>query len=246
MRRGLLHWRILLMYSPQSADGIGRMANLTEDDRSKSNAAAGLAEVADDAGRDLAKVERLMGRQHLALYGFVAIFVAVLASAIAYLAGRQPANPVAAVVLTKPVTVISSATVVRESPKAVAVAPAALVSKVVQEAPPARVAPQAPTPAILDDVLPNRMYLQVGSLEKNVAELLTQGLRIKGIPATIAPGVNTTVARIIVGPFQTSSEMAVVQKQVTELGFTPFPRQFQPSELRPASQNTSAVTPVKP
>jgi hypothetical protein len=47
-----------------------------------------------------------------------------------------------------------------------------------------------------------------------------------------------------VGPFDTAAEMGVVQKQLTELGFTPFPRQFLASELRPVAQNAAAVAPA--
>lgn len=255
------------MYLPQSAD-FSCMAILTDDDPSKSTqapldtsaAAEEAAAIAEDAAKDLEKVEKLMGRQHMALYGFIGVFLAVLASAIAYLAGRQGPNP-AASIPTKPVTVISSAAPV----------PAPAPAPVLPKAPPAAAAPvtpttaaavvpvpvvsqpskpvpvvPAPTPAAgaLADVLPNRLYLQVGSLDKNVAELLTQGLRTKGVPATVAPGVNDVVARIIVGPFDTASEMGVVQKQLTEMGFSPFPRQFQPGELRPSAQNAAAVVPV--
>ena len=248
------------------------MAILTEDeDPSKSPqapletsaAAEEAAAIAEDAAKDLEKVEKLMGRQHMALYGFIGVFLAVLASAIAYLAGRQGPNPVAAVP-TKPVTVISSAAPAAAvvAPKPVATVPAPLATTPVASAPaptaPAPAPVKAPEPVVaakplvpatpatgaLADVLPNRMYLQVGSLDKHVAELLTQGLRTKGVPATVAPGVNDTVARIIVGPFDTAAEMSVVQKQLSELGFTPFPRQFQASELRPAAQNAAAVTPI--
>lgn len=235
------------------------MAILTEDeDPSKSQkafvdtsaAAEEASAIAEDAAKDLEKVEKLMGRQHIALYAFIGVFLAVLASAIAYLASRQGPNP-AALIPAKPVTVISSAAPAPVQaakpvvpPVVTAPTPTAAAAKPVELAVAKPLVSPTPASAALADVLPNRMYLQVGSLDKNVAELLTQGLRTKGVPATVAPGVNDTVARIIVGPFDTSVEMGVVQKQLSELGFTPFPRQFQPSELRPAAQNAAALTPI--
>jgi hypothetical protein len=231
------------------------MANPTEEDPlfSNSTAAEAASAIAEDAVKDLEKVEKLMGRQHIALYGFIAIFLAVFASAIAYLAGRQgpstsaPAKQQVAVQLppARPVTVISPASAPAPAPLPVVEKRAAARVEAPAPVPAAAPAP-LPTPAVLEEVLPNRMYLQVGSLDKNVAELLTQGLRIKGVPATVAPGVNAQVSRIIVGPFQTSTEMGVVQKQLSDLGFTPFPRQFQPAELRPALQTNAAAAPPKP
>jgi hypothetical protein len=255
------------------------MAILTDEDPSKSNqpsaetgaaAAEVAASIAEDAARDLEKVEKMMGRQHMALYAFIGVFLAVLASAIAYLAGRQGPNPVASIP-AKPVTVISpaapptpltaAAAPQAASPVVTIPAPVAVVTQPPPVAPPPPVAskPAAPVqaaapppatvtaaPPALADVLANRMYLQVGSLDKNVAELLTQGLRIKGVPATIAPGINNTVARIIVGPFNTATEMGLVEKQLNGMGFQPFPRQFQPSELRPpAAENAAAITPAQ-
>ncbi len=249
------------------------MASLTEnEDPLKSRQASvdigaaadeAAAAIAEDAAKDLARVEQLMGRQHLALYAFIGVFVAVLASAIAYLASRQGPNPVTEIP-AKPVMVISSAApasvraakpvdpvaapltvpvTVAAAPVVPAAPPPATV-KPVEQVVAKPLIPANPATAALADVLPNRMYLQVGSLDKNVAELLTQGLRTKGVPATVAPGVNDMVARIIVGPFDTATEMGVVQKQLSELGFTPFPRQFQASELRPVAQNAAALTPV--
>lgn len=254
------------------------MAILTDEDPSKSNqdasaetsaAAETAASIAEDASRDLERVEKLMGRQHIALYAFIGVFLAVLVSAMAYLAGRQGPNPVTSIP-AKPVTVISSAVpatvpapdpvrapVVAKATATVAEAPVSAPAPVAAPAPkpvlpPAAAAlaaaPLTPAagPAVFADVLANRMYLQVGSLDKKVAGLITQGLRIRGVSATLAPGVSETLARIIVGPFDTTAEMGVVQKQLTELGFQPFPRQFQRSELIPAAQNASAMTPAVP
>jgi hypothetical protein len=256
------------MFLPQFADPSGMSMPMEDEDplRVADPAPGEDPSAVAESALDKADKERTMGRQHLVLYAFIGVFVAVLGSAMVYLAGRQgAAQPAQAIALpSKPATAgVAAVTPPVEVPK-----PAAVADPPPQEplpasasAPPAQALPEAPkpavpatapalipTPAVLEEVLPNRMYLQVGSLDKNVAEILTQGLRIKGIPATIAPGVTPLLSRIIVGPFQTNTEMGVVQKQLSELGFTPFPRQFQPSELHPPpAQNASAgVPPAKP
>jgi hypothetical protein len=181
--------------------------------------------------------------RQIALRAFVGMFILVVGSATFYLAARRSdvqaaaANaPKAAVVPDpSPITVPASTDPV---PAAVTTAPA-------QTTPPAK--PQtvmAGTADLLDQPLPNRMYLQVGSLEKGVAEVLAQGLRIKGVPATVAPGVSPVVSRIIVGPFATSDEMGVVNKHLSELGFKPFPRRFEPQELRRLLDETAATPPT--
>jgi hypothetical protein len=195
---------------------------------------------ADDIEIPAARPNTTLKPKQIALRAFVGMFVLVVGSATIYLTSRHSDAKAAA---AKAAAAAKTTT---------AVVPAA-------STPPATAAPtatqpqSASTPAtleLLDQPLPNRMYLQVGSLEKGVAEILAQGLRIKGVPATVAPGVSPVVSRIIVGPFTTSAEMAVVNKHLSELGFKPFPRRFESQELRRLLHETAAaplaVTPQQP
>jgi cell division septation protein DedD len=197
--------------------------------------------------------ETLKLRQ-IALRAFVGMFILVVASATVYLASRRSdvqnaaakaANEkkaIAPVQQSQPV----QPTPADPAPSVAGTVPSISSSAEVAAKPQTSSPPTAqPTAKLLDQPLPNRMYLQVGSLEKGVAEVLAQGLRIKGVPATVAPGVSPIVSRIIVGPFATSDEMGVVNKHLSELGFKPFPRRFEPQELRRLLDETAA-TPTIP
>jgi cell division protein FtsN len=94
----------------------------------------------------------------------------------------------------------------------------------------------------------NRPYLQIGSIDKGVAEVLAQGLRIRGLRATVAPGVTPKVYRIIVGPFESVPDMKTAEKVLAGMGFQSFPRQFGADELRRLMQEASATAsaPVSP
>ena len=146
----------------------------------------------------------------------------------------KPANPLPAPVPASPPPVATP------TPKPPVVSP-----------PPASTEPVAPV------VLPgpewekpqaNRTYLQIGSIEKGVAEVLAEGLRIRGLRATVAPGVTPKVYRIIVGPFESVPEMKGVEKLLASMGFQTFPRQFGADELRRLMQEASATAsaPVSP
>jgi hypothetical protein len=83
-------------------------------------------------------------------------------------------------------------------------------------------------------------------LDKGVAEVLTQGLRIRGLQATIAPGITPVVSRIIVGPLATAAEMEIANKHLTGLGFKPFPRRFSTEELRKLLAEAAASAQASP
>ena len=169
-----------------------------------------------------AEPENSEERKKTALYTFGIVTVAVLGLGIAYIVSR----PVSTVAAAPPV-----ATAVAPRPQQPVAAPVPPPA-VKQDPPPPGIPASLGGPAVPTDVLPNRTYLQVGSVDKGIAELLTQGLRLKGIPATLAPGVTPIVRRVIVGPLETKAEMDLVRKQVEEMGFKPFPRRFSPEELR--------------
>ncbi len=209
--------------------------------------------------------------KQIALYAFVALFLAVVGSSVAYLASRRsavpaPAPPPVATVapaapLPAPVAELKDAKDGKDVKPAPpqqpqqaggANASAKPVAAQLQEPPPPTVPqPQQSAAAAslssnkLEQPVANRFYLQVGSLEKGVAEVLTQGLRARGIQATVAPGVSSVVSRIIVGPFENSSDMNAANRILTDLGFKPFPRRFDPQELRKLlGESASSISPV--
>jgi hypothetical protein len=193
-------------------------------------------------------------QKQVALYAFLAFFVAVIGCSIWYMVSRRASNPPPPkeVVAAQPIPAA-----VVEAPKPAVAAPAvAEPAKVAVTAPPAPQPPAplppraTPLPQGFEQPEANRAYLQVGSLERGVAEVIAQGLRIRGIQTTIAPGVTPIVSRIIVGPFESSAEMEAVNKHLNGLGFRPFPRRFGSEELRKllaeGAQSTSTAASSSP
>lgn len=187
------------------------------------------------------------GSKQFALVAFIAIFVAILGSAVLYLTSRRGsvAEP-----SPSPPPVQTAKQQVQQPPVAVPPKPEEPkppVAPVVASTPP-------PSPAAAPVVEPlklpepavpqaGRWYLQVGSLEKGVADIMSQGLRIKGIPAMVAPGITPLVSRIIAGPFDQPAQMAATDKQLREMGFQPFPRKFDAAELREPPPQTAVQQP---
>lgn len=169
--------------------------------------------------------------KRMALLAFVAVFGLVFVGSLAYLVLRR---------VNSPAPEVAAAPVPLPAPIPAPPAPKIEPPKVVDH--PLAAQPQAPAP--LAEPLANRSYLQVGSLEKGVAEVLTQGLRIKGMSATMAPGVTPLVSRIIVGPFQTQAEIDSATKHLNELGFKPFPRRFDEKELKKLFEEAAAAAAV--
>jgi len=202
-------------------------------------------------------------QKQVALYAFLAFFVAVIGCSVWYMVSRRASTPPPPsapkeVVAAQPVPAVveppKTAAVTPASPapaKTEPVAPAAVASTTAPPPPPAPLPPRAtPLPQGFEQPEPNRAYLQVGSLERGVAEVIAQGLRTRGIQTTIAPGVTPIVSRIIVGPFESSADMEAVNKHLNGLGFRPFPRRFGTEELRKllaeGAQTTSTETASSP
>jgi hypothetical protein len=211
--------------------------------------------------------------KRMALYAFLGVFLAVMVSSVGYLVYRRSATT--AVPPKQIAAVVPPQAPVQKSPEPVPVPPPAVAAPgpevkpaAVSPVPPPVVAPTpkpaavaATPPASLEPVAPvvlpgpewerpqaNRTYLQIGSIDKGVAEVLAQGLRIRGLRATVVPGVTPKVYRIIVGPFESVPDTKNAEKVLSGMGFQSFPRQFGADELRRLMQEASATAsaPVSP
>ena len=156
--------------------------------------------------------EFVMGPRQMANLAFVAILLLGIMSAVAYFAGRK--NTEAPKVTERVI-------------ERVLAAPAPSV--------PAVAAPKPVPQAKVEVTAPilNRLYLQAGSVDVGVAEVIVEGLRLRGVPAIVGIGVNGKVARILAGPFNSDEEQRAVQKKLEDLNFHPFPRVFSARDLEP-------------
>jgi cell division septation protein DedD len=257
------------MYSPEIAD---RWVGMTSIFRSRNAKPETVDEELDPAPAP--EVRKTEHSKRMALFAFLGVFLAVMVSSVGYLAYRRssPAVPPKQIASLSPAQ-MTAPPLVQKSPDPVPAPPSVAVAEAAAKpvnpppASPPVVAPTpkpavvAPPPASAEPVAPvvlpgpewerpqaNRTYLQIGSIEKGVAEVLAQGLRIRGLRATVAPGVTPKVYRIIVGPFESVPEMKGVEKMLAGMGFQTFPRQFSADELRRLMQEASATAsaPVSP
>lgn len=252
------------MYSPEIAD---RWVGMTSIFRSRNAKPETVDEELDPAPAP--EVRKTEHSKRLALYAFLGVFLAVMVSSVGYLVYRRSSNvapPRETVAVQVPAPVQKTPDPVPVIPPVATPEPTAKSATPPPAAPPAvtptpKPAVVAPPPASTELVAPvvlpgpewerpqaNRTYLQIGSIEKGVAEVLAQGLRIRGLRATVAPGVTPKVYRIIVGPFESVPEMKGVEKMLAGMGFQTFPRQFSADELRRLMQEASATAsaPVSP
>jgi hypothetical protein len=178
--------------------------------------------------------EFVMGPRQLASLAFVAIFVLGVMSAVAYFAGRKN---------TAPPPQITERVIER-----VVAAPAVSVPPpVVAETKTVAVPAPLPDPKTKAEVVApqlNQFYLQLGSVEVGVAEIMVEGLRQRGMQSIVGLGVNNKVARILVGPFNTPAEQQAAQKRVEDMGFHPFPRMFTPKDLEQQQMTPPPAAPA--
>ncbi len=96
-----------------------------------------------------------------------------------------------------------------------------------QEAMP-KLPPLPPWPAHpghpINTPLPGAYYLQVGALDRTVAEIFVEVLSQKGFSSIIAPGPDAKTFRVLVGPLEAGSELRLTKVNLAEEGFFSFIR----------------------
>lgn len=145
----------------------------------------------------------------------------------------------------QPVSVAVAQTQPAAVPAAVA-APLASPPPVVLPAPApapiqvASVKTPAPKPFAVETSPPiiGKWYLQLGSLDKGVAEVIVQGLRARGMNAVWGPGITDRLGRVLVGPYDSLAEAELTRKQVQDLGFRPFAKYITPEDFKPKVSGT--------
>ena len=80
-----------------------------------------------------------------------------------------------------------------------------------------------------------KWYLQLGSLDKGVAEVIVQGLRTRGFNAVWGPGITDKLGRVLVGPFDSLAQTELARKRVEDVGFKPFARVITQADMKPGT-----------
>jgi cell division septation protein DedD len=81
-------------------------------------------------------------------------------------------------------------------------------------------------PAIFGVPERDKLYLQLGSLERGFAILMVHGARKLGYPAIVSNGTNPNVFRVLVGPFQKSEDYQTAKALFTSMGLDYFSRKY--------------------
>lgn len=76
----------------------------------------------------------------------------------------------------------------------------------------------------------NVPYYQVLSVENGIAQVLAEGLALRGFSAAVSPGASSAVSRVLIGPLEEKSS-AKVRADLEKLGFHPFLRRYSAQDI---------------
>ncbi len=154
--------------------------------------------------------ELVLGRAQVASWLFVGVIAVAVCGSLAYLAGETVAAK-------------RTARKAAVAPAAVAVPPAlpqaSLLPKVELSTKPAR-------PLVGEPEL-GKVYLQVGAVERGMAVILAEGMRVHGFDAFVAPGPNDKLFRVLIGPLPDPDAFRQAMLKVDGLDLATFARKYQ-------------------
>ncbi len=171
--------------------------------------------VADEqrAGLESAtEYELVLGRTQVASWLFVCVIAVAVCGSLAYLAGETVATKRAqrtAEVATAPVA----------SPIPAALPQASLLAK-------AEPVTRSTRPLVGEPEI-GKVYLQVGAVERGMAVILAEGMRVHGFEAFVAPGPNDKIFRVLIGPLPDPDAFREAMLKVDALDLATFARKYQ-------------------
>jgi cell division septation protein DedD len=155
-----------------------------------------------------AEFEIVVGRRQIASVGLVVVVLLAVFSGVSYLIGKSTPAPVLAVQ-------------VPDTPVVQAVAPLTQPAKI----PPAEA--QASGFPLFADPIPGAVYIQVGAVEKGVAQIWVEGLRVHGLNAFVAPGLSDRIFRVLIGPLPSPDAYQYAKDTLDRIGLETFGRKYQ-------------------
>ena len=168
-------------------------------------------EAADEqrAGLESAtEYELVLGRTQVASWLFVGVIALAVCGSLAYLAGETVAakrtQGAAAVVAAPAPTVLPQASLLAKA-----------------EPPAKSTRPLVGEPEI------GKVYLQVGAVERGMAVILAEGMRVHGFEAFVAPGPNDKIFRVLIGPLPDPDAFREAMLKVDALDLATFARKYQ-------------------
>jgi hypothetical protein len=145
--------------------------------------------------------ELVLGGRQMASLGVLALAVLGIATGGAYVVGKSAGRTVEKIVTVE--------------------APAAPAPPVAAPAPAPLAADAAPLFGPLER---GKLYVQLASVERGYAQLMVRGVRQAGYPAVVGEGMNSSVYRVLAGPFDSPEEAARVKSVFDSMGLSAFVR----------------------
>ena len=170
-----------------------------------------------DASRpetETAEFEFVLGRRQAASVGLVVTVLVAVFSGVSYTIGKTM-SPAPAM----------SAGVASQAAAAPVPAPLPVVEATIAPGPLPLGTSDGP---LFAEPVPGAIYLQIGAVEKGVAQLWAEGLRTHGLHAFVASGPSERIFRVLVGPFRDQPAYQAAKKMVDDLGLTNFAKRIQP------------------
>jgi hypothetical protein len=170
--------------------------------------------MAPPAQTDPDEYEIVLGSRQMASLGFLVLVLIAAAAGGAYLFGKA---------------------VTRRAPSAsLPVVQAAPLPTPVATVPEPALAAPIPPPVAIEKPLfaepaQGIIYIQMGAVEKGIAEIFAEGLRKRGFNSFVASGPSERIFRVLVGPFRNAEEYDAAKKSLDRIGLDTFARRYQQS-----------------
>lgn len=187
---------------------------------------------------ETADFEIVLGRRHIASTGLVLTVLLAVLIGVSYLIGKSAAVASAAET-PRPAAIVKPAPAPPPpaSPQETATdtaKPAETAAKA-PEAAKALAPAKTPEPAglaestapvfhdpIFQDAVKGKTYLQVGVVDKGVAQIWAEGLRTHGLDGIVAPGPSDKVWRVMIGPLADQNAYSSAKGKLDSLGIQNF------------------------
>lgn len=131
-------------------------------------------------------------------------------------AGGKPATePAAATNAPVPVAATVAAAVAPPVSAATAQTPSPVIVK----------SSSPPQPTAVEKLKGNT-YLQVAAIDRGMAEVTHEQLKLKGLPVLIGDSPSEGIFRVLVGPIRNPADIPVHQAALNEAGFQPFIKKY--------------------
>ncbi len=159
--------------------------------------------------------EIVMGRRQMASVSLVVVVLLAVCSGVSYLIGRSLAHKDGEAGPTPVAQVVDPPAAPQPQPQP------SQPDKI-----PAAEAQASGNPLFADPV-PGAVYIQVGAVEKGVAQIWAEGLRTHGLKAFVAPGLSDRIFRVLVGPLPSPDAYQYTKDALDRIGLATFGRKYQ-------------------